>query len=533
MTGLRVSDSAASPASRLRTLLARFGPLLAAFGSGLLLTLAFPPVAAWPVAWIALAPLYVALSRDPRPWKAFGRGYAFGFALHFFGMDWMGEIGAVPWVVLSLIEATWFGLFAMFAAVLTARQPRAWVRPLVFAAFWVCIEYARHVGSYAFPWFVLAATQVRATALLQIIEFTGQWGLSFAIALTGGLLGESWLSLRQAKRQEAGLRAGLAVAVPLVVAFLGVYPRIKMGVRESDSQKCILALAQGSVQKAAVYNDAYRAEAMGAYDSLTRTAATAIDRPDIVIWPETVVPGYLLRDSVLYQQVTTLARDAQTPLLVGTVDINEADQELNSAILFGPDGTRLNRYDKKQVVPLGEFFPLRGLLGSVYRTYGVPNRDLTAGTLPGTLPIDGPANGPFRLGVLICYDDVFPIQARMRVREGAEVLTVLTSDQTFGTTAGPVQHADLAVLRAVETRRWVARAAATGVSEFIAPTGELASTLGTNQRGVLSRRVPLRHDVTLFVRWGDWFVGVCAAVVAAAGWISARKKVALPRITQP
>ena len=488
--------------------------------AGVLLTLAFPPVAAWPVAWVALAPLFVALAREGRPWKAFARGYGFGWALHLVGMDWMGQVGSVPWIVLSFIEATWFGLFALFASVLTTPRIPGWARPVVFAALWTVIEYARHVGRYAFPWFSLAATQVRAPVFLQIISLTGQWGLSFAIALCGGLLGAAFLALWKREWVKAAKFGMASAGVVVLVAAFGVSAlREEARLGADAASPPTLAVAQGSVPKADHYSDEYRSDAMGAYLDLTRLAANGIDKPDLVIWPETVVPGYLLQDSSLYAQVTSLARETRTPLLTGTVDISAQDEELNSAVLFDGTGTQRGKYDKKQIVPLGEFFPMRALLGNVYRTYGVPDRDMASGALPGTLTVGGTST-PFRLGVLICYDDVFPVQARERVREGAEILTVLTSDQTFGTTAGPVQHADLAVLRAVETRRWLIRAAATGVSEFIAPDGTIAARLETNRRGVVARRVPRSHEVTLFVRWGDWFVAVCAVMVFVAGGIT-------------
>ena len=150
------------------------------------------------------------------------------------------------------------------------------------------------------------------------------------------------------------------------------------------------------------------------------------------------------------------------------------------------------------------------------RRYGVPPNDLASGDLPGEISLSRPGQPAASLGAMICYDDVFPWQARARVRRGAQFLSVMTSDQTFGTTAGPIQHADLAQLRAVETHRWLVRTAATGTTEFIRPDGRIETLLPLSTRGVLARPVPLRDDQTLFVRWGDWWVAVCGAILLAA-----------------
>jgi apolipoprotein N-acyltransferase len=128
-----------------------------------------------------------------------------------------------------------------------------------------------------------------------------------------------------------------------------------------------------------------------------------------------------------------------------------------------------------------------------------------------------------QVGTIICYESVFPRWAREDVLAGAQMIALLTSDQTFGTSAGPQQHADIATVRAVETRRWVVRAAATGVSEFLDPTGRIRDSLPLMKRGVLVHAVTLRDDKTLYVRWGDWVLWVCAgislaSVIAARRW---------------
>jgi apolipoprotein N-acyltransferase len=208
------------------------------------------------------------------------------------------------------------------------------------------------------------------------------------------------------------------------------------------------------------------------------------------------------------------------------VDIDPANNLLNTAAYFDAAGNFKDRYDKVQIVPIGEYFPLRSLLGSIYKQYGVPDQDMVAGRRSGLMTLPA-ASGPITTGAMICYDDVFTTQARARVRGGAEALVLITSDQTFGTTAGPQQHADLDVLRAVETDRYLVRAGATGPSEVVCPDGEIQSLLPIDRKGVLRRTIYSVRGETCFVRAGDYLPVICLAgcvlAALAAIWRQATK----------
>lgn len=504
--------------------------------SGTLLALAFPPLAFWPLAWVALAPWYVRLcgiadddaqNARTRLRAGAGQGFVLGLFLFLVGMTWMNEIGTGPWIVLSFIEAVPFALLGAVCVWLlrrTAGPGEGWRRPLLVACLYVLCEGLRTLTRYSFPWFMLAASQVRALPLVQIVSATGQWGLTFALVLCGALVGEAWRRRRTAGNKRAAVRlAACALLVPSAVAVGGlalVGHATLSATGEEVSASVPVAIAQGNITKQyASAND--RWDALAVYEGLTRqaTAGGGPARPAFVAWPETVVPGLLLHDPVLLGRVRDLARAAQTPLLVGSVDIDEDERRLNSAFLLDSAGQIAGRYDKTQLVPIGEFFPLRALLGRAYDAYGAPQRDFSPGDRPGVLAIAGGNNGQnanTRAGVLICYESAFGRFARACVRDGAQVLVLLTSDQTFGTSAGPYQHADICALRAIETRRWIVRAASTGVSQIVDPQGRVRAFLPIGERGVLRGDVGLRGDQTLYVRAGDWFLGLCAALLLVA-----------------
>ena len=228
----------------------------AAVVSGLLLTLAFPPMGLSWLAWVALAPLYFVLAHRPRHWaNTLWLGWLFGLTVFLVGAYWMNELGAVPWFVLACIEATPFALMCLLCVVLWPRLP-AWSRPLIWAAAWVVGEWLRSLGPYAFPWFLLAASQTRAVAFLQMLSLTGQWGLSFAVALVGGLLGESLLALRRGVRCDA---RWFALAAAGVVALVGVGGQTALLLPDGASGgTCRVAAVQGNVAKPAAYDESYR-----------------------------------------------------------------------------------------------------------------------------------------------------------------------------------------------------------------------------------------------------------------------------------
>jgi apolipoprotein N-acyltransferase len=510
-----------SRAAGRRGLLVRIAPAIL---SGVLISLAFPPAGWWWLAWVALAPLYLALTAAPEGGRGaiahgLAVGFAFGFVLFLVGMFWMNEIGALPWFVLAIIQALPFTLWAGALALLLPRLPAA-ARPFTFAATWVLLEWLRGVGSYAFPWFPLAATQVHALPLVQIIAITAQWGLSFALTAVSGLAGEVVRTIRSGEKKGAFLWAGAAVAIPLLLAAYGWGALHAEGSRAATATaRCSVAVAQGSFLKASRFNTDARAEPLNIYLDLTRKAvALGGGRVDLVLWPETVVPDDLLRSGYTYPRISALARDTNASLLVGTIYQEDPTHTYNSAVLVKRDGKFGGRYDKAILVPVGEFFPLRGLLGPIYARYGVPDDDLAPGSREGgplTFPY-GPDGATSRVGILICYESAFPWRSREEVRRGAQLLSLLTSDQTFGTSAGPYQHADLAILRAVENRRWLVRAASTGTSQIIDPTGRIRDALPVMSRDASLDVVELREDQTLATRWGDWFVAVCAVIAAAS-----------------
>jgi apolipoprotein N-acyltransferase len=509
-------------------------PYAPAVLSALLLTLAFSPLGWWWAAWLAILPWYVTVQNCGGIGRAGRTGFAFGVTLFLVGMFWMNEIGAVPWFVLACIQAIPFVLMGLIAAALLPRLP-VWARPIAFAALWTLLEFGRSYGRLAFPWFLLATSQVHNLPILQLVSLTGQWGLSFCILLANGFFGEAWFaSRRDASRRRVWQLGMIAAAIPLALYVSGLF--VMRAVEKSDEglPTRVVGAVQGAFDKESYHDQGIRERVLTTYLNLTRDAVMKGQGEELdasgqprgiafVAWPETVVPGYISQDSYLRGTLSEVARSLRTPLLIGAPELDDDNNFLNSAYLFDRSGLQRDRYDKNQLVPVGEFFPLREILGPIYARYGVPERDHVPGTRLGVIEVGGLVGETrMRVGTIICYESVFSTWARKDVADGAQMIALLTSDQTFGTSAGPQQHADIATVRAVETRRWLVRAAATGVSEFLDPTGQIRESLPLMKRGVLVHTITLRNDKTLFVLWGDWVLWVCAGVLVVC-LIAARR----------
>ncbi len=303
----------------------------------------------------------------------------------------------------------------------------------------------------------------------------------------------------------------------LVLATLA-FGRVRLGEIGTPAETASVAVLQPSIAQPLKWDPNFAASTLANYFELTRRAAQA--RPDLIVWPETSTPTVLRQDLSLLALLRRLSAEVGAPLLVGSIDADRASapKYRNSAFLLDERGIA-NRYDKIQLVPFGEYVPLSGVIGFV-RGWAEFIADLEPGSR--SVVFSGP---PAPFGTVICYEGIFPALVRRFVKDGARFMVNMTNDGWFGQTAGPLQHLGMYPLRAVEHRVSVVRAANTGVSAIIAPTGEITRTLPLFARGFLAERVPLRTRRTLYTRFGDWLAYVSLAVSAVALGAAAWRRV--------
>ena len=486
-------------------------------GSAWTLALAFP-ITDWGLAaWIALMPLLVVvLSTTPR--LAFAWGWLFGTVFFLILLRWLTwtfrVFSAIPWpltwgptLLLAAYCGLYVGLFSLLVVWLARRRSMAWALATA-PCLWVGGEWIRGHLMGGFPWGTLGYSQYLRLPVIQVAEFGGVHAVSLVlVAVNAALAGVFVLGWRQAL-------GGVVIVTGVVAMVLGFGTwRLRQA---PPSVEMRVAVMQPSIEQPLKFEPRHARETLSIYVALTRLAGAG--QPDVIVWPETASPTALRRDVGLRQTLAALSGELRAPLLVGSIDVldGEPARLSNAAFLVSEQGI-VGRYDKIHLVPFGEYVPLSGVIGFV-RSWAEFIADLEPGSRAVVFP--GP---PAPFGVVICYEGIFPDLFRQFVNNGARVMVNMTNDGWFGRTSGPYQHLAMYPFRAVEHRIAVVRAANTGISAFIAPTGQIIRHLNLYERGVLSDRVPLRQGETLFTRLGDWVAWLSLVVSAASVGVAARR----------
>jgi apolipoprotein N-acyltransferase len=486
------------------------GAAVIAVAAGTALALAFPRPDFSGAAWVALAPvLGLALTRGPRP--AFGWGWLAGFTFFLLLLRWLNftfrVYSEIPWpltwgptALLSAYCGFWTGVVAGGVSWLARRRGPA-AALLAAPWLWVSAEWVRGWLMGGFPWGSLGYSQYRQLFVIQISELAGVWAVSFVIlAVNAALAGAVLLP-----RGRAAI--GLLLGVALTAATLG-FGAWRLG-QPAPPGEVTVAVMQPSIEQPLKWNPQHTTATLAIYGDLTRAAAR--EHPDLIVWPETASPTLLRRDATLLRALTEQASTSKVPLLVGSVDVADgSDRDVRNTAFLLTDQGIVNRYDKIHLVPFGEYVPLSGVIGFV-KGWAEFISELTPGAR--AVVFAGP---PAPFGVVICYEGIFPTLVRRFVKDGARLMVNMTNDGWFGRTSGPEQHLAMYPFRAVEHRTAVVRAANTGVSAFIAPSGRIEKRLELFERGNLIERVPLRRVETLYTRWGDWLPYLSVVVSAAA-----------------
>jgi apolipoprotein N-acyltransferase len=511
--------------------------LLAAPVSGALLAAAFPALDLGPLALVALVPLLLATERI-RPRTAAALGYLCG--LTFFGLHllWIAQFlswtGAVAWLAWGALAAVEAACFAAFFALVPATRPLGPWRLLVLPACWAVLELVRAYHPLGgFPWGLLATSQHDAGWLLPLARVVGGFGLA-AVIVAVNLAVAFWLrALWTATRQGAWRPTMAALAgLPLLVAgLLGARLAVPAAPAPSGPPLDVVVvqaglrgghgLAQGQTTEQVFANHVRRTEAL---------AGAPGGPPDLVVWGEGAADADPLTNPDRLAAITRAASAARAPILLGATTRLDDTHLATEGLLFTSQGRLADRYQKRRLVPFGEFVPFGSVLGRLIPATreGVPSDKLPGHRLEPLL-IDGVPVGP-----LICWESAYPGDARQLTRDGARLLLVMTNNASFGTGAGPRQHLAAGQLRAVETGRTIVQAAVTGISAVIEPSGRTRDETGLYQETVIRVRAEQRDGTTPYVRYGRLLeaglVGVAVGGVLLAGllWRGRRGGVGRP-----
>jgi apolipoprotein N-acyltransferase len=463
---------------------------LAAFVVGTATVAAFAPLGFWFLAPLALAVLFF-LWRDAHPRRAFVLGWWYGAGLLGFGLFWLrvslAEFGGIPLplaVIAALALSLALSLFPAIAGALCAwLSPGGWRRSAFAApAAWVLVEWLRQWVLTGLPWLQLGYSQIDGP-LGGIAPLAGVLGVTLSVALVAG-----WLA---ALAGRDGPRT-LGISVMLLI-FAAALFRLHHWT-EPAGERFSAALLQGNIPQDEKWLEGNLMPTINRY--LEMTEAHAHHR--LIVWPEAAVPAmaddvnHLLLDPL--QQFAT-ARD--TTVLMGILFYEEENDAFFTSML-ALDEQRA-RYDKRHLVPFGEYFPLGFLWKDALRGLATIGEDFT----PGSAPTPLLQVGPWPVAASVCYEVLFGEETRQALPE-AQFLVNVSNDGWFGDSLGPHQHLEIARMRALETGRWLLRATNTGITAVIDAGGRVTHRLPQFRRGVLEAEVEPRSGATPYVRWGEW-----------------------------
>jgi apolipoprotein N-acyltransferase len=473
------------------------------FLSGLALALSFPRLDISSLAWFALVPLFLVMDRRPfRTGFIAGAGF-FGLVLYWLNivMTIYGRMHPVFSLVAYLILVCYLALFFGTATWAACRLKDKLGLSIVLSlpVLWVALEFLRSFLLSGFPWAILGYSQQSQLPLIQSADLVGVYGLSFLLILTNATLARSCQALWRRNLKSVPWQA-LTVTIVLFAANLG-YGFFRLSQTVDDRQKIQhTVLVQGNIEQSVKWDSAYQKATVDIYRNLSLNASLQ-ESVDLIIWPESATPFYFQDGGPLSDEVTAIPRKTGSNLLFGSPAyeiVNRRYRYLNSAFLLSNQGEILGRSDKVHLVPFGEYVPLGRFLPFIDKLVtGIG--DFSPGTV-SPLPMNG-----IEIGVLVCFEGIFPELARDYVHRGSDLLVNITNDAWFGRSSAPCQHLAMTRFRAVENRIWLARAANTGISAFIAPSGRITAQTPIFQAQFLRDHVGLGARPTIYTSLGDLF----------------------------
>lgn len=491
---------------------------MVAIAAGLLLLVAQPPIGAWWTTYLAPAALLTALHLRPERSALLG-GLA---GLAFYGplLTWLVEpAGAVAWVLLTLIMA---GYLAGLAAVLRPFLGSVWL-PVVAAAGWVGMDAWR--GSFplgGFEWAAIDHAHVDGSFVLPVARILGGRGITLLVVLVSAAAFVAIRATVRVMRDRDGrpvegtlgptrVPTALLVGGLLASVLLTIEPPPEVG--ELD-----VVAVQG---QDFLWSDPPPAPSVAIADNLATLTEEATENApaDLVVWPEASIERDPDSDwGAPYREPLRRGAAAAGRLLTGVNVDGPApeDQFHRAAVLYDDEVRELDRYDKRQLVPFGEYVPARDLLDWFPRLERVP-RDAIPQDGPSVVTLDG-----IRMAVLICFETLYPEITRSNLLtdgEPADIIIATTTNSSFGDSSAPPQHLTQSRMRAVETGRWVVHAAQSGASAFVAPDGTAHDVTEIFTQDVIRRSVPLVEGRTPFLVTGDVLGMVArAAAIALVAW---------------
>ncbi len=497
------------------------------YGSAMLtgLTLVFPKLGF--LEWISMAPMLAVvfslfgesdMTAPKSYWHGFGAVYAYYFVVYhwfvfLYPMDFVGlsngasiAVVLAGWLGLSLLQALPGGLIFLAFRKLCGTDPvkrYPILKPILFAALWVVFEWTSTLTWMGVPWGRLYMGQCQYLSVMQSASVFGAYFVSFLLLLVNGLLAYAVCCPK-----KTVLCASLSVGLLFGNLTFGW---TRMALEDHSGTSVKAAVIQGNIDSHEKWELSTTYRMMEVYGDLTAQAAA--EGAELVVWPETAVTVALNRSRSMRDFVSELAMEHEITLLVGALYEDETG-EYNSLYQVTPEGELSEqRYDKRHLVPFGEYVPLRDLITVLIpplAEVSALDSELTAGT--DSALFETPWG---KIGSMICFDSIYEMLGLRSVRDGAGLMVISSNDSWFSDSAAVYQHQAQAQYRAIEEGRYMVRAANTGISTILSPKGEILCWLDPLTEGYAAEDVHFLNGRTVYSVIGNSFVYFCIAFCLA------------------
>ncbi|MDD5542314.1 MAG: apolipoprotein N-acyltransferase [Acidobacteriia bacterium] len=495
--------------------------------SGILLALVFPKFNLNWLCWFALLPLFFVLLQPISLKSALGYTTLSGVVFYAILLYWVmqvihqyGEqswpIAALVWLVLVAYNALFFAVFGFLARKLLIQNYflGSMLRPsviqisvlnsLVVAALWVAVEFARTYFLTGFPWCLLGYGLVKQLGIMQVATVTGIYGISFLICLVNLLLAHALYQKKQPLFFGAAILLGLVLTGDFGFhAWLVQHPfEYVPETTQLPASVHRVAILQLNIPQDTDWGPTTLDAWVSKLDEMIQHS-----QAELIVMPENPAPFYLPDDPRFTRELRFATQQAGATVVAGVIMGHKTQSGnagvFNSAATLDPSGRLTSEYDKRHLVPFGEYIPWRNVVSWAGKlTQEVsdfsPGENYTLSLINQN-----------RAAVMICYEAIFPHLVRQFTRRGAEVLINITNDGWYGFSAAPYQHFEMARVRAIENRRYLIRAANTGISAIVDPYGRVLDQTALGQQSILRGVYEYRTDMTIYARFGDVFAWIC------------------------
>lgn len=487
------------------------------------------------IAWFSLLPYFYVLMKKincdgVKPRKMYFSGFWFSFVYYSavfywftyqYPLDFMGFSKALS---VAYVATAWFGMSLLYSitlalvpyltshfakTVLCKKYP--FTLPFFIGVCWSMIEWMHTKTFMGVPWTRLALTQQKYLPVLQISSAFGSYFVSFLIVSVNACMAYALYEfVKNGNKRNAATRAATVTAAGLFVVNY-VFGVVTMYVDEKneDGERAVASATQANMLSQEKWSNDGNDVAYQRYSALVREAAE--NGAELVVLPETAFTYDLNEYVGLKNKISELAQETECILFVGAFD-SDGEESYNAIYTFYPDGSvNENTYKKRRLVPFGEYLPAKEIFCTVFpflNSINLFEDELTMGEKTENAETEYGS-----IGFLICFDSIYESLALDSVRDGAELIAVSTNDSWFLDSSAIYEHNGQSVLRAVETRRYVVRAANTGMSSIISPTGKIKKSIEPLVSGQITDEVVFRDDITFYAAFPNLFIVICHIIV--------------------